>query len=352
MGYILLALFLIIAILCYLEDYIRKYQKSLFFLIGFVLIFVAGFREIGLDPDSENYEYTFQNYFKNGTDEMIEPSFLLISYILGLFTDNVHMLFLIYAIFGVSLKMFAFRKMSEFYFVPLLCYISFYYVLHDLTQIRAGVVSGIFLCTLPLIAENKKKIAFFILLGASLIHYSSLMLLPVLFLNNKPFCKKTTILFLCAIPLGYVVYYAGGSILMNPSLPFIGNKLAIYQAAVEKGKMTVGINIFDPLHIMSIMLFYYLFLFKDTLTKLCSNFPILLKTSAIGLSLYSAFAFLPVLALRTSQLYCIVNILLYTYILYTFKQKWIGISFVLIISLLLLYVSIPHYGLGMMIILN
>ena len=71
MGYILLALFLIIAILCYLEDYIRKYQKSLFFLIGLVLIFVAGFREIGLDPDSENYEYTFQNYFKNGTDEMI-----------------------------------------------------------------------------------------------------------------------------------------------------------------------------------------------------------------------------------------------------------------------------------------
>ena len=77
MGYILLAMFLIIAILCYLEDYIRKYQKLLFFLIGLVLIFVAGFREIGLDPDSVNYENTFRNYFKNGTDEMIEPSFLL-----------------------------------------------------------------------------------------------------------------------------------------------------------------------------------------------------------------------------------------------------------------------------------
>lgn len=222
---------------------------------------------------------------------MVEPSFLLISYILGFFTDNVHVLFLLYALFGVSLKMFAFRKLSEFYFVPLLCYISFYYVLHDLTQIRAGVVSGILLIALHLITENKKKIAFLLLLGGSLIHYSSLTLLPVLFLSNKPFNKKTTILFFCAIPLGYVVYYAGGSILMNPSLPFIGNKLAIYQAAVEKGKMTVGINIFDPLHIMSIMLFYYLLLFKDSLTKLCDDFPILLKTSAIGLSLYSALAF-------------------------------------------------------------
>ena len=117
MGYILSAMFLIVAILCYLEDYIRKYQKPLFFLIGLVLIFVAGFREIGLDPDSENYENTFQHYFKNGTDEMVEPSFLLISYLLGFFTDNVHVLFLLYALFGVSLKMFAFRKMSEFYFV-------------------------------------------------------------------------------------------------------------------------------------------------------------------------------------------------------------------------------------------
>uniref|UniRef100_UPI0040268BF6 EpsG family protein n=1 Tax=Segatella hominis TaxID=2518605 RepID=UPI0040268BF6 len=346
MGYILLAMFIIIAILCYLEEYIKKYQKPLFFLIGLVLIIIAGFREIGLDPDSENYEKTFLNYFKNRTDEMVEPSFLLISYILRCFTDNVHILFLIYALFGVSLKMFAFRKLTEFYFIPLLCYISFYYVLHDLTQIRAGVVSGIFLIALHLITENKKKIAFLLLLGGSLIHYSSLTLLPIIFLNNKPFNKKTTILFLCAIPLGYVVFYAGGSILMNPSIPFIGNKLAIYQTAVEKGKITVAINIFDPLHIMSILLFYYLFLFKDTLTKLCSNFPILLKTSAIGLSLYSALSFLPVLALRTSQLYCIVNILLYTYLIYTIKQKWIGITIVVIISLILLYVSIPHYGLG------
>lgn len=56
MGYILLAMFIIIAILCYLEEYIKKYQKPLFFLIGLVLIIIAGFREIGLDPDSENYE--------------------------------------------------------------------------------------------------------------------------------------------------------------------------------------------------------------------------------------------------------------------------------------------------------
>lgn len=45
MGYILSAMFLIVAILCYLEDYIRKYQKSLFFLIGLVLILWQDFEK-------------------------------------------------------------------------------------------------------------------------------------------------------------------------------------------------------------------------------------------------------------------------------------------------------------------
>ena len=351
MGYILLTIFIITATLCYLEDYIEKYNMPLYFLMGFLLIVIAGFREVGLDPDSENYEYTFHNFFKSNSGDMVEPSFLVISYILNLFTDNVHVLFLLYASFGVTLKLYAFRKASSLFFLPMLCYISFYYVLHDLTQIRAGVVSGIFLIALQLISEGKKRNALILLLAGALIHYSSLALLPILFLNNKPIGKKMTILLALAIPIGYFVYFSGGSILMNPSLPFIGNKLAIYQAAFEKGKMTVGINIFDPLHLFNIVLYYYMLFFKDTISKFCQYFPILLKTFAIGLALYSALAFLPVLALRTSQLYCVVNILLFSYIVYTFKQKWIGISMVVLISFILLYVSIPHYGLGALIIL-
>ena len=346
MGYIILAIFITTAILCYIDGYIKKYKIPLYFLIGLILILIAGLREVGIDPDSENYEYTFHNYFKSNSEDVIEPSFLAISYLLNFVTDNVHALFLLYALLGVTLKLYAFKKASHFYFLPPLCYISFYFILHELTQIRAGIVSGIFLIAILLISAEEKKKAFVLLLVGAMFHYSALTLLPVLFLNNHPLGKKGTIFLLLAIPFGYLAYYSGGSILMNPSLPFIGNKLAIYQAAFEKGKMTVGINIFDPLHLFSVILYCYLLFFKDTLTKLCTYFPILLKTSAIGLSLYSALAFLPVLALRTSQLYCVVNILLFSYIAYTFKQRWIGISIVILLSAIQLYVSIPHYGLG------
>ncbi len=62
------------------------------------MVLIAGLREIGLDPDSENYEYSFQHYYQSSEMGMVEPSFTLISAVLNVFTDNVHLLFLVYVI--------------------------------------------------------------------------------------------------------------------------------------------------------------------------------------------------------------------------------------------------------------
>lgn len=110
MGYILLSVLLITIILCYLEDYIKRYRFFLYLLMGFVMVLIAGLREIGLDPDSENYEYSFQHYYQSSEMGMVEPSFTLISAILNVFTDNVHLLFLVYALLGVTIKLYAFKK--------------------------------------------------------------------------------------------------------------------------------------------------------------------------------------------------------------------------------------------------
>ena len=63
--------------------------------MGFVMVLIAGLREIGLDPDSENYEYSFHHYYQSSEMGMVEPSFTLISAVLNVFTDNAHLLFLV-----------------------------------------------------------------------------------------------------------------------------------------------------------------------------------------------------------------------------------------------------------------
>ena len=67
----------------------------------------------------------------------------------------------------------------------------------------------------------------------------------------------------------------------------------------------------------------------------------MMKIFTLGLFCFATFAILPVMAQRVCYLFCIVNVILYTNICYTIKQKWIGISIVALISLIIL-----NYGLG------
>ena len=346
MGYILLSVLLITIILCYLEDYIKRYRFFLYILMGFVMVLIAGLREIGLDPDSENYEYSFHHYYQSTEMGMVEPSFTLISAVLNVFTDNVHLLFLVYAFLGVTIKLYAFKKNLQCIFVPMMLYISFYFVLHEMTQIRAGVVSALFLLAVYHIAKKEKRKALLLIIVGSFFHYSSLALLPTLMFGNKDFNRKENIMIALLIPLSYLIYFGGISMLLNTDIPLIGNKLAIYQQAMEKGKMTVNINVFDPVHLVSVMLFYYTLYFRKTITAFNENYNVVIKIVALGLFLHTSLAFLPVLALRISQLYCIVNIFLFSGIVYTFKQKWMGITVLVSLSIFQMYLALPHYGLG------
>lgn len=346
MGYILLSVLLITIILCYLEDYIKRYRSFLYILMGFVMVLIAGLREIGLDPDSENYEYSFHHYYQSSEMGMVEPSFTLISAVLNVFTDNVHLLFLVYAFLGVTIKLYAFKKNLQYIFVPMMLYISFYFVLHEMTQIRAGVVSALFLLAVYYIAKKEKRKALLLIIVGSFFHYSSLALLPALMFGNKNFNRKENIMIALLIPLSYLIYFGGISMLLNTDIPLIGNKLAIYQQAMEKGKMTVNINVFDPVHLVSVMLFYYTLYFRKTITAFNENYNVVIKIVALGLFLHTSLAFLPVLALRISQLYCIVNIFLFSGIVYTFKQKWMGITILVLLSIFQMYLALPHYGLG------
>lgn len=346
MGYILLSVLLITIILCYLEDYIKRYRSFLYILMGFVMVLIAGLREIGLDPDSENYEYSFHHYYQSSEMGMVEPSFTLISAVLNVFTDNVHLLFLVYALLGVTIKLYAFKKNLQCIFVPMMLYISFYFVLHEMTQIRAGVVSALFLLAVYHIAKKEKRKALLLIIVGSFFHYSSLALLPTLMFGNKDFNRKGSILIALLIPLSYLIYFGGISMLLNTDIPLIGNKLAIYQQAMEKGKMTVNINVFDPVHLVSVMLFYYTLYFRKTITAFNENYNVVIRIVALGLFLHTSLAFLPVLALRISQLYCIVNIFLFSGIVYTFKQKWMGITVLVLLSIFQMYLALPHYGLG------
>ena len=216
LGYAVLFFFLLTSFLSYIERFIGKYKLPIYITIGAALIILAATREIGIDPDSENYENAFLHHYSSTTADMVEYSFILISQIIQLFSNDVHYLFLFYAIFGVTLKFVAFRKLCEFWFLPLVVYISYYYIFHELMQIRTGIMAGMFLL--------------------AIFHYSALALLPLLFLSNKPMSTIQRTLWALIIPFGYMIHFYGFTALLELSteLPYIGQKLAAYQLGTER----------------------------------------------------------------------------------------------------------------------
>ena len=100
-------------------------SKLLYTLFGILLILISGFRGTGIDRDYLNY-INLYNIHKDSWTPLIEPSFLLISKLIKSFlNNNVTALFVIFAILGVSTKMFAIKQLSHFVALPLLIYLSY-----------------------------------------------------------------------------------------------------------------------------------------------------------------------------------------------------------------------------------
>ena len=346
MGLILAVIFISTLLVSFIEKYMKHAQLPLFILMGFVLIFVAGFREIGIDPDSPNYATLYQHPDSPSLISHMEYSFILIAILLNKISDSPHAIFFVYAIMGVTLKMLAFKKYSDQYILSLAIYLCYFYELHELTQIRAGVASGFFLISILYTAEKKRKKAALFIFLAILFHISAIALLPTLFLGNKPLNKKELLILYMAIPLGYIIYFTGTSILFNTNIPLIGDKLSFYQKTTEKGIGIVEMELLNPVYLLNILIFYFLLIFQNTISEKNKCTPLLLKVYAIGLFLYTSLGFLPVLSLRLSELYYIVHIYMIGSLYYTIKPRWASLLFIAIICIMLYAFGLPHMGLS------
>src|SRR3954467_523143 len=116
---------------------LSKKSAWLFFFLWLVLFSLAAFRAEGVDNDYANYLMTIKDKWG-----ITEPSFYLISYVCYDLLGSTKLVFIVYALFSVSLLFFSLKKLSPFFFLSLAVYYSTSYVVHDLNAIRAGVAVG------------------------------------------------------------------------------------------------------------------------------------------------------------------------------------------------------------------
>jgi hypothetical protein len=337
---LLLCLFVLVSVLSYIEDYLGKYKVLAYSVLTLILICVAAFKPIGCDNDSINYEYSFKNYDAKEVILNFEFSYRWLCSIISKISNSVRPIFIIYAIIGVSVKMCAFRKYSEMWFLCVVIYLGYYYLLHDLTQIRASIASGIFLLSIKSLAEGKKWQYFFMICIALFFHYSSLLLFPLLLINNKGLTNLKKYILALFVPIGYIIYFLHVNLVATIPLPYISDKIEIYQILSERGIMGDEINVFNMVFLVEILVYLFLLLKYDLIIEYNKYLPIMIKIMGLSIFSFLIFATLPVLAFRMYELYGIVNIILFTNIYYVIQPRLLSKSLIIVMAIILLCITI------------
>ena len=305
------------------------YYSYLFILFFVLLFFIAGFRPVGLDRDSENYARAVQSFIitHNYNFITIEPSFYLIVNVSKfLFDDVVRGVFILYALLGVSLTLYAIKKNSSFPLLSLIVYSCFYFVLHEMTQIRVGVAGAIFLLAIPDIVNRNLKSFLIKTALATLFHYVAIIMLFIYLINSKH-NKQLFYLFLPLIGILCAITNVGRFFLMSiiNFLPeFLGYKINIYLALHEMGIFT-EINVFN-LYYSSLLIIYYFAIINTNKFKKEID---VLQIKILGWMLFTfySFYFLPVFAFRISEFLGLVLIFILPDLISIVREKYF-ISFV------------------------
>lgn len=321
----IVSLFVLFAAACVFSFFEEKKNRMLVVAYAaaiVILVFIAGLRPIGIDGDSNNY---LKVYYGNAED-FVEASFVLISQIVSYLFDEPQILFFIYALLSVPLKGVAVTRLSDLWFLSLALWLSRYFVLHDMTQIRVSVSAAIFLYSVTFLVKREKAKYLLCCLLATLFHYSSLALFPLVLLGNAPLSRLWKG-FLAGVPiLGFALYSLNINLVYLIPIPYIQDKLLIYELARETGIMGLdeNINLFNPLYLIKLASFYLVLFKYDLLKEHVPALSLLLKVWALSFAAYSVLSFIPALAYRINELLAVVEIILIPYMVYTVRPVWVG----------------------------
>ena len=311
-------------------------------LIGILLILVAGLRPIGIDGDSLSYISVLHVSLSEANFIDKEPSFWMINELNKLlFAGNEQTFFLIFAILGVSLKILAIKKLSLLPFYSIFVYTCLYFILHEMTQIRVGVATAIFLLAIPDIYNRNFKSFIFKTVLAMMFHYSSVIMLLIYFLN--PYKINFKIFFFLPL-IGIVFMFIGINIITILNLflfllpDFLANKIELYILLFDDGKFS-EINVFN-FYYGSLFVLYYIMILYHNYFK--SQYDVLfLKIFALMLFFFYFSTAIPVLAFRVSEFFGVVFIILIPHFALIFKQNTIAkIPLILWLTIYLIFIMI------------
>lgn len=319
MVFIYLILFFAISVFALFDKNKDRYVTNIYIGLIAAFTFIAGFRAYDCDRDIA----TYLHYYYNSSSISVEYTFLAIVALAKETFNTPRTLFVAYALLSVPLKGYALTRLTNLWFLSFLVWLSHYFMLHDMTQIRVSVSMAIFLFALPYLLRGEKLKYIGCVLLAVTFHVSTLALLPLVLFGNKDLGRiwKVTLYVVpvvCILMLGLKI-----NLLNLLPIPYVQDRISGYQDMRENGLLADDLS-FSMLYFLKITIYVFMLIKYEVIKEKTENFSLFLKFYAFSFLCFSLFGFLPVLAWRVREMYAVIEIIIIPYLAYSVKPLNVG----------------------------
>lgn len=322
----------------------RRYVPYIACIVFVLLFLLCALRGPGVDRDYGTYIYNAEkmlkrlDYFDFRNLIYYEASYYIFASFSIKILNSMQYFFIFYALIGVWLKLKATTYYTNSFFLSILLYFSSWYLLHEMTQIRAGVAVGILSLSIKDIYDRKPTRFIVKFLIACSFHYSSVFFFPAYFLNPLNIRKYFLLLIIIT---SFVMAYSGFNIFDNRFISiFSGTKIEEYNFLASANIMKL--KVFNGLFLINSLISIILLLNVEKIQKFNKYAILFVKLNSISIIFYLVLSSVPMIAVRIAELYSIVQLFLFPCIIYLFKNKYFGYLFIIILTFIYLFINLSY----------
>lgn len=332
MVYISIYIYCIIFSLLVMTKQFYKHRAIILFSIGIILILLAGLRfNIGYDYTS--YENIFNNspdlysIITYGNTTGVELGYILINSIVKTIGGNFNLVLFISACISIIVLVKSVNEYSVYPVLSILIYISRFYFVRDMGQIRSAIACAIMIYSIKFISKRRFKEFTITTIIACSFHSVAILGFLLYFFNSIKFKNYK-----------YVYKVLGISIIISQLkftdilLKIVSELLPKYSTYINSEYYTSTNNLINPVTLMQILIILIFVYFNKQIDNKDNNYRVILNGYLISTAILIIFSNYYTLAGRLSTMFATFEILIIPMLIkYIFKNKDRIIIYIIII---------------------
>ena len=285
-------------------------------------------------PFSKSTEAMFYNNAGLLTEIATEPTYIWLSRLVLACGGTVSTMFLIYALITIPAKLHTLHQLTPYIFTALTIYIPVYFELHDMVQIRCAAAATFLLASLIPLANKHRWQAALLMVAAILFHYSAAVYLPFLLVGNKHLNRLARLVVAVLLPVCFALYLIKRDLFSLLPDVLVEGKLDFYQKSSEKGEWTDIALLYKNIYFMAKCALLYVCLYHyDYLCERIRMAPLFINLFAASIIFLLTMATIPVVASRVSDLYGLVDCIVFTFAVHLVNPTWVARAGIVLIGL-------------------